>query len=183
MTGRASRWVSLWLSLKPWHAALAAGLLAAAVAAPSLANGFVLDDRYVIANRPVLEQPRSLGAVLKEPYWPPEVGAGLWRPAVLASYALDYRVSGRPGWFHLVNVFWAGAAAAVLALVVAGVFGPRTALIAGALFAVHPVHVEATANVIGRAELMAAAGYGLALLAARAAEQKRWWLLAVAAAG
>ena len=33
--------------------------------------------------------------------------------------------------------------------------GDRAALVAGLLFAVHPVHVEAVANVIGRAELMA----------------------------
>jgi protein O-mannosyl-transferase len=173
----------LWIALKPWHAAVAAGLLAAAVAGPSVKNGFVLDDRYVIENRPMLEHPPSASAVLEEPYWPPEVGAGLWRPAVLASYALDYQVSGEAWWFHLMNVLWAGAAAAVLVLVVAGVFGPRTALIAGALFAVHPVHVEATANVIGRAELMAALGYGLALLAARAAEQRPWWLVGLVAAG
>src|SRR5213075_450567 len=36
--------------------------------------------------------------------------------------------------------------------------GPRVALAAGLLFAAHPIHVEAVANVVGRAELMCALG-------------------------
>ena len=42
----------------------------------------------------------------------------------------------------------------------------RTALAAGLVFAVHPVHVEAIANVIGLGELIAAAGVCLAVYAA-----------------
>src|SRR5256885_13283189 len=41
-------------------AALAAGLLAAIVAAPSLHNGFVSDDHWVIVERPLLQHPPSL---------------------------------------------------------------------------------------------------------------------------
>ena len=44
--------------------------------------------------------------------------------------------------------------------------GFSAALSAGLLFAVHPVHVEAVANVIGRGELMAALGVCLAVYAA-----------------
>jgi len=53
-------------------------------------------------------------------------------------------------------------------------------LIAGLLFAAHPVHVEAVANVVGRAELMAASGYALALVCAIRAEQRRAYLVGVA---
>jgi hypothetical protein len=49
------------------HAVLIAALAAAAVAAPSLRNEFVADDRWVIAERPFLHHPPSLGAVLVEP--------------------------------------------------------------------------------------------------------------------
>ena len=53
------------------------------------------------------------------------------------------------------------------AALAAGGQGVRTAaLAAGLIFAVHPVHVEAVANVIGLAELMAAAGVCLAVYAA-----------------
>src|SRR5207247_903878 len=97
-------------------AALAAGLLAVAVALPSLRNGFVSDDRWIIVERPLLVQPPSVTAVLTEPYWPAGFGGVTWRPAVLASFALDYRLGGSAHWFHAVNVLWTGLAAALLTL-------------------------------------------------------------------
>jgi len=160
-------------------AALAAGLLAVAVALPSIRNGFVSDDRWVIVERPLLVHPPSLGAVLREPYWPAGFGGVTWRPAVLASYALDYRLVGSSSWFHLVNVLWAGMLLTVLACQLADV---RTGLVAGLLFAVHPVHVEAVANVVGRAEPMAAAGYAAALLCALQVGRHRGYLFGVALA-
>jgi len=44
---------------------------------------------------------------------------------------------------------------------------------------VHPVHVEAVANVVGRSELMAAAGYAAALVCAIRAERRRGYLIGV----
>ena len=162
------------------QAALAAGLLAVAVAAPSIRNGFVADDRWVIAERPLLQHPPSLAAVLQEPYWPTGFGGALWRPVVLASYALDYRLGGSPHWFHAVNVLWAGLATALLTLLACRLSDPVTGLVAGLLFAVHPVHVEAVANVVGRAELMAAAGYATALLCALSVERRPVYVIGVA---
>jgi hypothetical protein len=166
-------------TIRSWHVAVIAGLLATAVAAPSVRNGFVADDQWVIANRQVLEHPPSLVAVLKEPYWPASFGGVMWRPAVISSFALDYRVSNSPHWFHAVNILWAALATALFALLACQLAGPTVGLIAGLLFAVHPVHVEAVANVVGRAELMAAAGYAAALVCAMRAEQHRWYLLGV----
>ena len=95
----------------------------------------------------------------------------MWRPAVIASWALDYRVSSSPHWFHAINVLWAALAAALFALLACELGGPAVGLVTGALFAVHPVHVEAVANVVGRAELMAAAAYAAALWCALRAER------------
>lgn len=162
------------------YAVLAAALLAAVVAAPSIRNDFVGDDQWVIANRQVLEHPPSAGAVLKEPYWPASFGGVMWRPAVIASWAIDYRVSSSPHWFHAINVLWAALAAALFALLACELAGPAVGLIAGLLFAVHPVHVEAVANVVGRAELMAAAGYAFALVCAARADTRRSYLAGVA---
>lgn len=163
-----------------WQAALISGLVALAVAAPSIRNGFVADDQWVVANRQVLQHPPSVGAILKEPYWPASFGGVMWRPAVIASWALDYRVSSSPHWFHAVNVLWAALATALFALLACELAGPAVGLIAGLLFAVHPVHVEAVANVVGRAELMAAAGYAAALVCALRAAQKAAYLSVVA---
>jgi hypothetical protein len=168
------------VGVTPKHAVLAAGLLAAAVAAPSVRNQFVSDDHWVIEVRPLLRHPPSVTAVLAEPYWPATFGGAFWRPAVLVSYALDYRVSEDPRWFHAMNVLWAGLSAALLALLACELAGTLVGLAAGLLFAVHPVHVEAVANVVGRAELMAAAGYAAALVCALRAERRPIYLIGVA---
>jgi hypothetical protein len=171
---------TLRFTIKPWQAAFAAAVLAAVVAAPSIRNEFVADDQWVVANRQVLEHPLSVGAVLKEPYWPAGFGGVMWRPAVMTSWALDYRVSSSPHWFHAANVLWAAIAGALVALLACDLAGPAVGLTAGLLFAVHPVHVEAVANVVGRAELMATAGYAVALLCAVRAERRLAWLVGVA---
>ncbi len=167
------------LTIRAWHVVVFAGLFAAAVAAPSIRNEFVADDQWVVANRQVLEHPPSIGAVLKEPYWPASFGGVMWRPAVISSFAVDYQVSTSPHWFHAINVVWAALATALFALLACELAGPVVGLIAGLLFAVHPVHVEAVANVVGRAELMAAAGYAVALVCANRAERDAKYLLGV----
>jgi hypothetical protein len=164
------------------QAVLIAALAAAAVATPSIRNEFVADDRWVIAERPFLHHPPSIGAVLVEPYWPAAFGGSMWRPAVLTSFAFDYRISESPHWFHVENVIWAAIATTLLTLLACELAGPLTGLITGLLFAVHPVHVEAVANVVGRAELMAAAAYAVALLCALRAEQRPIYLIGVALA-
>src|SRR3989441_12630315 len=60
--------------------------------------------------------------------------------------------------------------------------GDLAALAAGLLFAVHPVHVEAVANIVGRAELMATLFATLAVYAALAGDRV-WWSAVAFAAG
>ncbi len=151
------------------------------MALPALRNGFVEDDLWVVKDRRVLTPPTSLRAILTEPYWPRSFGGRLWRPLVLASWALDERVSRDPRWFHAVNIAWSAVSAALLTLLAAELTTPFVGLIAGILFAVHPVHVEAVSSVVGRAELMAAAGFAIALLGALRWRRSAWWLLGVAA--
>jgi len=84
-------------------------------------------------------------------------GAGLYRPLVLIAYSVQWVIGGgSPFVFHLVNVLLA-ATCAVAAFWTLGFVVPLgVAWVAAALFAVHPVHVEAVANVVGQAELWAA---------------------------
>ncbi len=153
-------------------------VFAAAVALylPTVRYGFVQDDRAIIAANPAAH---SVGAALRafdDPYWPPESGAGLYRPATILSYAVDWSVSGgRPGWLHLMNAVWHGLAAVLLTLVLARWLPPLGAAAAGLVFAWHPVHVEGVASLVGRAELLAAVGILGAVLAAR----RGWWVGAV----
>ena len=93
----------------------------------------------------------------------------------MASFTLDWIISGGgPAWFHAVNLCWHAGVAALVAWIAQRWAGTAAALTAGVLFAVHPVHVEAVANVVGRAELMATGFSLLAFYAAVAGRSAVW---------
>lgn len=137
--------------------ALVVALLALAAGATSVRNGFAYDDRWILAENGRVHELRALWHYFGESYWPMKNGAGLYRPLIIFGYALQWAVGGGAPWvFHLVNVLL-NAAVAVAVFWMLGYLAPtRVAWLAAALFAVHPVHVEAVANVVGQAELWAA---------------------------
>jgi tetratricopeptide (TPR) repeat protein len=132
-------------------------LLAIAAAATSLRNGLTYDDRWIITDNGRVHELRALWRYFEESYWPMKSGAGLYRPLVVFAYALQWAIGGgAPLVFHLVNVLLAAAAAVAVFWTLGFMVPTRVAWLAAALFAVHPVHVEAVANVVGQAELWAA---------------------------
>jgi protein O-mannosyl-transferase len=129
-----------------------ATLVAAAAALPylnTLAGGFVFDDHRV-----VLTDPNALASL----GWlfPRTVAGSLYRPVTALSYAIDAAAAGRPAVFHATNVLL-HVLASLAAFVLARRLLPRPwqAAAAATLFAVHPIHTEAVANLSGRAELVA----------------------------
>lgn len=147
------------------NAAVLIFLLSVAVYASSLFNYFAYDDVAVIRDDVRVHSMANMPQIFATSYWNNQAQA-LYRPLVTASFAADWAVaSNHPGWFHFINVLWNAITCVLILLVLAELF-PLPAALAGALiFAVHPVHVEAVANVVGRAEMMAAAfGMGAALL-------------------
>lgn len=145
------------------RAALLVVLVAVGAYANALGNGFAYDDNHIVVGNPAVESP-TVDRVLWGPYWPSaRAGSGLYRPVVVGSFAAEWWLSGgRPLLFHAVNVA-AHAGVCVVLLMLLTSFVPVTAGLVGTLlFAVHPVHVEAVANVVGLAEIYAA---GAVLLA------------------
>lgn len=155
------------------------GLLAAVVYLGALWNHFALDDGTIIVFNPLVHSPSGIWRAFGHPYWPIQAGGYLYRPLPIATYALDGLVGGA-WWFHLINVLWHAGASIAVALLARRWRGNAAGLIAGLLFAVHPVHVEAVANVIGRAELMAALFSLLAVYAALARRSVWWSTIALA---
>jgi len=154
------------------RAALLAAVAAALVYANALGNGWAVDDGGVVRDNPAAHSMAGAWEARFSPYWPvvDGVSAGLWRPAIIMSYAVDWTLSGgREWWFHLHNVLLHALVTALVVFVVAPWLPPVAALAAGLVFAVHPVHVEAVANVVGRAEIQTALAIFLALLAFRRA--------------
>lgn len=148
------RWPSPFRSLRVSLAVV--GVLAAAVNVNTLLNDFAYDDRPIIVDNEGLQDLRTLPGTLVEPYWPNEYGRelGLWRPVTTALFGLQWAVWGeRPMPFHLLNVLLNVAVAMLGVVVLAELVPLGTAFVAGVIFAVHPVHVEAVANVVGQAEL------------------------------
>ncbi|MFI5281041.1 MAG: tetratricopeptide repeat protein [Gemmatimonadales bacterium] len=156
------------------RAALFAALLAVAVYFPATGNRFALDDVQIVERNPVAHSVGAAMGAFTQPYWPAEHGVGQWRPAVILSFAVDWQLSGgSTTWLHAGNILLHALVTALVVLFLARYVTPIGALTGGIVFAVHPVHVEAVANLVGRAELLAAAGLLGALLLAHAVRRRR----------
>ena len=147
----------------------------------ALWNRFAWDDVPIIYYNPLLLSRSAVWRAFAAPYWPAQLGGGLYRPLTIATYALDV-ATGSVAWFHAMNLLWHAAASVALAALARRFGGDRAAYAAGLLFAVHPVHVEAVANIVGRAELMAALFVILAVYAALVRDALGWSLVALACA-
>ena len=148
---------------------LAVALCAVFVHLGALWNRFAFDDVYIIALNPLVHSLSGAWRAFVEPYWPGNLTGAMYRPLPVFTFALDWVVR-HPAWFHGVNLLWHAGATAAVAAIAGRWTGWPGGLVAGLVFAVHPVHVEAVANVVGRNELMAAL---FALLAVYAALERR----------
>jgi hypothetical protein len=130
-------------------------LFAAIVSAPSLANGFAYDDLPIVRDNSRVHALASLWSYAAQGYWPPEHGGFLYRPLTVWMFALQWAIGdGSPLVFHLGSVLLTVAVAAAVYILARQILPPVWACVAGTIFAVHPVHVEAVANVVGQAELL-----------------------------
>ncbi len=125
--------------------------------ANAVGNGFAYDDTEIVERNPLVTEGRVADAFV-QPYWPKFApGSGLYRPVTVATLAAEWPLAnGRPQVFHATNVaLHVGVVLALFALLLG--FGKVLPAALGAgWFAVHPVHTEAVANIVGRAELLAA---------------------------
>jgi len=159
-------------------ASLLVAAVAALVYANSLWNQFAYDDVHIIVQNPRIQSLSTLPTALTVPYWPDAYGQelGLWRPATTATLGVLYAIGGgSPVVFHAANVL-SHVAASVLALLLGAALMPLTpALVAGLVFAVHPVHVEAVSNLVGLAELLSAVAVLLACVVHLRGPQVTGW--------
>ena len=132
-------------------------MLAVVSSATGLSNGFALDDFAIVVDNSRVHSLDHWARLFALPYWPPQYGASLYRPVVTLGYALQWSAGGGSPWvFHLCSVVLYAALCAVVLALLLEMLRPIPAMVAASLFAVHPVHVEAVANVVGQSELLAA---------------------------
>lgn len=114
-----------------------------------------LDDLHYIANNAVIRK----GLSVETARWAfTSFHLGNWHPVTWLSHALDVSVFGlAPGPHHLVNLFWHIAATLLLFLVLQRATGAlwKSATV-GALFALHPLHVESVAWAAERKDVLSA---------------------------
>jgi hypothetical protein len=141
------------LRIVPW---LAIALVALAGSVSSLGNGFAYDDIHAIVRN---ERVHSLAEPLQfftRTYWPPRLvgGSTLYRPVTALAFALQWVAGGgSPRVFHVTNVVLYLTVCLLVFWLMSIVLPFRVAWLAAALFAAHPVHVEAVANSVGQGEL------------------------------
>jgi tetratricopeptide (TPR) repeat protein len=155
-------------------AALLLVLLVALFHGPSLKHGFVYDDAWTVLANPFLRDARNLASLLGA--GPSRAGVpDAGRPTLLATELLDHALWGlSPGGFHLQNLLWHALVTLLLFFGLRRLTGTfLVPLTASAIFAVHPLNVEAVAAINYREDLLAAAFVLLALLAIAAARDAR----------
>lgn len=157
--------------------ALVLALVAIGVYANAFHNEFALDDQIIIGTNTSIHGVEHLRDAATSSYWPnTELDAALYRPLTQVSYAIGWSLwHGNPHGFHAVNIVLHGLVTVFVFLLLLRLGAPLVASVAGALvFAVHPVHTEAVANVVGRAELLAALFFIGAILEYLAPHLSRW---------
>jgi protein O-mannosyl-transferase len=121
----------------------------------TLVNEFALDDYLYIFNNPAVMNPsfHGLFSATKD--------FNVFRPLTFAALALNWAVGEAHAWgYHLVNLLLHAAVTLLLYFVFRKLLealpeGTVVAWVAALLFAVHPIHTEAVASIVGRSELLA----------------------------
>jgi hypothetical protein len=139
-------------------AVLAVVLVAIAASFTGLWNGFAYDDVLLIKENPAVRFLRGPLAFFQESYWGPVANSpSLYRPVIVLGWAWQWALGGGAAWiFHAVNIVLYACTSAALLVFLRQMVPHGGALLGALLFAAHPVHVEAVANVVGQSELLVA---------------------------
>jgi Tfp pilus assembly protein PilF len=162
-------------SMWPWL------LLAIVLYTPFLAHPFQYDDAHTIVANAALQQPDAWRAALTGTLRSSgEIHGGHYRPLTYLSYWLTIRLAGvTPAAFHGVNLALHVLAAWLLMILIRDLTEDRRlAVLAAALFALHPAVSEAVWYASARATLLSSLFMLAALVCyvrARRERRARWW--------
>ncbi|KAI8503879.1 Protein O-mannosyl-transferase tmtc4 [Branchiostoma belcheri] len=138
---------------------------------------FLFDDSEAIVNNKDLLSETPVWELFQHDFWGKNLASKTshksYRPLTVLTFRLNHWFTGglsQPWSFHVVNLLLHAAICVQLLHVFSVIFGgvqhdssgsrvfaaPRASLLAATLFAVHPVHTESVAGVVGRAELLCA---------------------------
>ena len=131
--------------------------LTGVVYANTLGNSFTMDDYLYIFSNPAVTHVSIKGL------FEATKSANVLRPLTFASLAMNWILGGDHAWgYHLVNLLLHAAVCLLLYFLLKKLLeslpqGRNLAWVTALLFAVHPIHTEAVASIVGRSETLAAA--------------------------
>jgi hypothetical protein len=143
-------------------------LTAALLYANSLFGAFIWDDRAaVVKNRDVLGE-SPLSDLLLHDFWGTDITRAdshkSYRPLTVLSFRMDHAMHGLDAFgFHASNVALYVLTCLAVYAVMSQWINSAGARVAAVLFALHPVHTEAVASIVGRADVLCGLFYALAL--------------------
>jgi len=124
----------------------------------SIFNELSFDD-FTLFENPDVIQPLSFD-IFKHDFWGNSLSAidshKSWRPFTIFTFRLNYLLSGENLWtYHVVNIYFHATNSVLVALLLQDFFAIQPlSMIAGLLFASHPICTEPVNTVVGRAELL-----------------------------
>jgi len=128
----------------------------------------------VILAHPLIQSWKTLPASLGAAWW--YATNHLYRPLTLFTFGLERSLAGPSVWLpHAVNLGLHIGVVILLTRLLTRFASPRSAVVVSLVFAVLPVHAEAIASVVGRAELLAAMAMVGAMLIASGDEPPTAW--------
>ena len=140
-----------------WLLASALLMLVVLSSGVGIRNGFTYDDVYIIQQNGAIHTLHHWWEIFGHPYWPKAYGSDGYRPLTMFAFATEWVIGGGSAWiFHAVNIALYAAISVTIFWIAAMLLPVSAAWIVAALFAVHPVHVEAVANIVGQSELCVA---------------------------
>lgn len=138
-------------------AALSVVLLAILSSAIGIVNKFAYDDVDIVQVNPAVHSLHGWWQEFGKSYWPKPVSGDGYRPITIIAYKIEWAIGrGSPVAFHAANILLYAAVSLLVFVLARRLLPLWAAWVVGALFAVHPVHVEAVANVVGQSEMLVA---------------------------
>ncbi|KAG7467091.1 hypothetical protein MATL_G00149650 [Megalops atlanticus] len=145
---------------------------------------FVFDDSEAIINNKDLKPETPLNNIWRNDFWGSNLSSNTshksYRPLTVLTFRLNYLLAGglHPVGFHVLNIALHSAISVlmidVFAILIGGLVydgkgkrlnqAPKASFLAALFFAVHPVHTESVAGIVGRADLLCALFFQLSFL-------------------
>lgn len=149
--------------------------LGTALFLPTLGYDFIGDDFVLIKDNPQIKSLANGPRLFLSDFhiWQ---YSNYYRPLIMVSFSWDYALyKENPRGYHLTNAIIHGLCSALVALLAWLLLqSPYAAVMAGALFALHPAHPEAVAFISSRTDLLATFFSLLALIAIAKRTEKGW---------